>query len=904
MNNERAVDIIVPIYNGYEDLQKCIPSIKKYTDLKKHRLILINDCSPDERIRPYLDSLSASEGEDNILILHNEKNLGFSGNVNKGMQLSEEHDVLLLNSDTIVTRGWLDKIIRCACSDAWIGTVTPLSNSATLCSVPLMCQDNALPEGFTVDSYAELIERTSLHRYPVITVAVGFCMYIKRRLICDVGLFDAETFGRGYGEENDFCNRAQQLGYCHVMCDDTFVYHKGTASFDTAEKQALLQAHESILNERYPLQMEKNHLYCLNKPDQDIRDNLNFYAGLENGKKGILYLIHLDFRERAMKNIGGTQIHVAELTADLKKDYNIFVAARDGQYLNVTAYTEDGEYCMRFEIGEAGDFPLIHDPKLQYIFEQVLSAFDIELVHVHHTQGLSLDLYYEAQKKGIPVITTLHDYYTLCPTILLQDADGRYCISENEKLTESEKEDRCRKCLRAKLGISSCTEKYLKIWRREQEKALSISKELIFPSRAARDIFLTQYPGLKEKCRVIYHGEDREEYPLIHAELPAKPILNKKLKIKLDHVALIGQGLNDIKGWAYLEGVPNEETQIYVELTDQKKQKDCFLIHKAARPDIVDHYGDPAALMCGIDLRVQSDILAPGPLKIHIYVSYQGKLYGTGQTFKGEYHRRYGKKGRLNVAFLGGLVPQKGSIYAREMIPADTDRINWFLFGDIGDLELLKIRQDNCFFSGKYKKEELPALLKDNHIDVVCLLSTWPETFCYTLSEAWMNQVPVLGLDMGAIGERIRESGGGWVMPSGCSAGDILDKLHEIASDPKALKRKKSLVAALPQKSVREMTAEYRSLYEGLTGKVKAPLRENADYEFLFQGIALANPQVGGSNGAARLNRLKNENDALKASMEILQGTSSYKLARKISEANVPFKEPLKKVAGYLTGKK
>ena len=230
-----AVDIIIPVYNGYEDLQLCIPSVKKYTDLTKHRVILINDCSPDERIAPYLDSLA----QENIVVLHNEKNLGFSANINKGMAQSSNRDVLLLNSDTIVTEGWLDKIRACAYRDPAIGTVTPLSNSATLCSVPVMCQDNPLPEGFTVDEYAALIERCSLKRYPRITVAVGFCMFIKRCVIDDIGNFDAETFGRGYGEENDFCNRAEQAGYHHVMCDDTFVYHKGTASFDTEEKRAV-----------------------------------------------------------------------------------------------------------------------------------------------------------------------------------------------------------------------------------------------------------------------------------------------------------------------------------------------------------------------------------------------------------------------------------------------------------------------------------------------------------------------------------------------------------------------------------------------------------------------------------------------------------------------------------------
>lgn len=100
-----AVDIIIPVYNGYDDLQLCMPSVLKHTDLTKHRLILINDCSPDERIAPYLDSFAG----EHILVLHNEKNMGFSANVNKGMAQSEDRDVLLLNSDTIVTAGWLDK---------------------------------------------------------------------------------------------------------------------------------------------------------------------------------------------------------------------------------------------------------------------------------------------------------------------------------------------------------------------------------------------------------------------------------------------------------------------------------------------------------------------------------------------------------------------------------------------------------------------------------------------------------------------------------------------------------------------------------------------------------------------------------------------------------------------------
>ena len=421
------------------------------------------------------------------------------------MAQSTDRDVLLLNSDTIVTAGWLDKIIACAYREESIATVTPLSNSATLCSVPVMCQDNPVPENVTVDEYAGLIERCSLKRYPTITVAVGFCMYIKRALIDAIGVFDAKTFGRGYGEENDFCNRAQQAGYHHVMCDDTFVYHKGTASFDTEDKKKLLEEHEAILNERYPSQMEQNHLYCMENPDQEIRDNINMYTKLHNGRQNILYLLHLDFQEGAFNNIGGTQIHVKELTMALRDEYNVFVAARDGEYLRLTIYTEQEEISLKFEIGEAPQFPVFHDENLRRIYEQILLAFDIDMVHIQHSQDLTLDLYFAAERFGIPVIATIHDFYYACPTIILLDQNNRFCQPQDELLLGEQCRQRCKECLRQKKDIAPQVD-YLKIWRRENKKALSLCRKLIFPSASARDIMLSYFPDLKEKCMVIGHG--------------------------------------------------------------------------------------------------------------------------------------------------------------------------------------------------------------------------------------------------------------------------------------------------------------------------------------------------------------------------------------------------------------
>ena len=50
-----GVDIIIPIFNAYDDVLKCVESVWKWTDLKTHRLVLVNDCSTDTRIMPYLE---------------------------------------------------------------------------------------------------------------------------------------------------------------------------------------------------------------------------------------------------------------------------------------------------------------------------------------------------------------------------------------------------------------------------------------------------------------------------------------------------------------------------------------------------------------------------------------------------------------------------------------------------------------------------------------------------------------------------------------------------------------------------------------------------------------------------------------------------------------------------------
>jgi L-rhamnosyltransferase len=246
-----TIDVIIPVYNAYDDVVRCIESVRQCSP-ESCRIVLIDDQSTDERIAALFSDLDRT-ADSRVVLLKNPANLGFVGTVNRGMSLSE-NDVVLLNSDTIVTSSWLHKLRHCADSQQDIGTITPFSNNAEICSFPVFCHNNSL-EGVDINVVNRALESTAAPTYPDIPTAVGFCMYIRRNLLNIIGLFDAETFGLGYGEENDFCMRAVRAGYRNVLCDDTFVAHLGSRSFDSKTEalkarnmQRLLAKHPDYLN--------------------------------------------------------------------------------------------------------------------------------------------------------------------------------------------------------------------------------------------------------------------------------------------------------------------------------------------------------------------------------------------------------------------------------------------------------------------------------------------------------------------------------------------------------------------------------------------------------------------------------------------------------------------------------
>jgi GT2 family glycosyltransferase len=251
MSGAGLPSVIIPVHNAPAELDSCLASVYE-TVPAGAEVIVIDDASTDDKVSNVLRRWRQRAGP-SWRFRFQQRNLGFVGTVNRGMEMTRR-DVVLLNSDTETTSGWLEGLQRCLASDPLIATATPWSNNGEIVSIPGFCAANPLPRN--LDAVARVIARTGRANYPELPTAVGFCMAVSRHALDTLGLFDEETFGLGYGEENDFSMRAQQAGLRNVLCDDIYVAHLGGRSFsplglkpDESSMRKLLSRHPGYLQQ-------------------------------------------------------------------------------------------------------------------------------------------------------------------------------------------------------------------------------------------------------------------------------------------------------------------------------------------------------------------------------------------------------------------------------------------------------------------------------------------------------------------------------------------------------------------------------------------------------------------------------------------------------------------------------
>jgi GT2 family glycosyltransferase len=408
-------------------VEECISSVLEHSGGELANLIIVNDNSPDSGVREYLEGLDGSDPR--IKIINNSENLGYLRSCNKGIAASK-NDVVLLNSDTVATGGWLKKMIACACSSADIAAVSPLTNNSILCSVPMICAENVVPEDIGIERYARIVEECSLKRYRVMPSCFGFCMFVKRAVIDEIGMLD-EAYGKGYYEEIDFCCRAREAGYKNVLCDDTYIHHYGSVSFST-EKNSLSTENEKVISQRYPYILGEMRAYIDEKAISDIQLNLMVHTMLwASGRKTVFFMLHKNPFDTAEHVRGGVEYYMWDMVRNLEGcDYAVWYP--EGSTPLVSKYvlvTDVGG--VRAELEFKLKSPVVsgtaHSAEVAGILRQSMAALDVSAVHIPPFLRNTDDILDVCSSMGIPYYITLHDFYAICPNYTLMTPDGRYC---------------------------------------------------------------------------------------------------------------------------------------------------------------------------------------------------------------------------------------------------------------------------------------------------------------------------------------------------------------------------------------------------------------------------------------------------------------------------------------------
>lgn len=274
------VAILIPAYGAADKLQVCLQSLIACVSADCLILVL-DDGTPDSSIA----DCCLRQQSPNVTYIRSDINRGFVATCNWGLtQAPRNSDILLLNSDTEVTPGFLDEMLRVLYLHERHAVVCPRSNNATIFSIPVGNHDCTPQESFAIWQRI----KTDLPGYTMMPTAVGFCMLIKADVLLRFGLFD-EVYSPGYNEENDFVCRINRYGYCALAANHAFVYHFESSTFGT-RRRTLEAEHARILNARYPEYQTKVTNYL-----QFELDPLETFAILHRPRRPALFydLFHL-----------------------------------------------------------------------------------------------------------------------------------------------------------------------------------------------------------------------------------------------------------------------------------------------------------------------------------------------------------------------------------------------------------------------------------------------------------------------------------------------------------------------------------------------------------------------------------------------------------------------------------
>lgn len=494
----KQLDIIVPVYRGLQETKECLlSSLQCLPDWAQ--LIVINDASPEPELTSWLRQ-QAEAGH--FTLLENEHNLGFVGTVNRGMLLNPDRDVLLLNSDVeVAASDWLERMREAAYIHDKVASLTPFSNNATICSFPDFCADNELFAGLNVTELDTVFSALPLeHKLIQIPTGVGFCMYMRRDCMNEVGLFDEETFGKGYGEENDWCQRAAKAGFVNYHQLNVFAYHKGGVSFQEEGDPRKARAME-LLEGLHPEYTADVHRFIAADPARQARQLAALALVRRHPSPRILLVTH--------RLGGGVTQHLGELQHFFERSacFLRLMPAADGEgvLLTLSPLGKDELY-----------FNLHKEDEYQQLLS-LLKWLGVGRVHFHHVMDVPEEVLALPAMLECDYELTVHDYYLVNANPSLTDERGHF--AGDEPLA---RDTACARHYPLPEGIRA------EDWRARWLPWLQQADRLVFPSRDVAARFLAAFNNdeLLAGCSVVACHPDGEglRWPTVLPLVMKKPL--------------------------------------------------------------------------------------------------------------------------------------------------------------------------------------------------------------------------------------------------------------------------------------------------------------------------------------------------------------------------------------------
>lgn len=476
--------ILVPVWNAPDDTARLLARLPGTLDIP-HRILLIDDGSDDPAIAPMLEAFR-SRHPDTVHIERLGRNSGFVAAANRGLEIAATlgHHVILLNTDTLPPRGWAGRLLAPILGDPTVASVTPLSNTAEIASVP--AQGVAVPlTEHVVDALDRVAGRFGPEWSEVpLPTGIGFAMAMNRTHIDRIGGFDP-AFGRGYGEEVDWCHRARRAGGRHVLAANVYVGHAGGASFGSDEKRLRLQEAARRISRRHPGHDREVQEWAQAAPHGAQRAVLSLaWLGAVSPDPVPVFLGHM---------LGGG----AEMSLKAEID-----AALSGGAPGVVVVRAGGIAAWRTEI-QTPDFTHACQVQDRPTLRALLAPLGAR--HIVYSCGVGARDAAEVPKLLLDLAAggkcrldlRLHDYFPLSPSYCLLDGKGRF-----RGVPDAADKDPAH-ILPAFPGRAGIT---LAQWRALWNRVLGACDGVTAFSEPSRALFLEVFPQATDRCRVAPHS--------------------------------------------------------------------------------------------------------------------------------------------------------------------------------------------------------------------------------------------------------------------------------------------------------------------------------------------------------------------------------------------------------------